>query len=217
MSQLFDCTQAGPRSRGLERARRAISAGELVVLPTDSGYAVACDAFSPGGVDQLTMARGRRVAPPVFVPHARTLDGIAAQISPQCRDLAETFWPGGLTLVCHAQPTLMWDLGGDRSRVAVRMPLHAVALELLEATGPLAATGAHLAGGPPAGGCDQAQAQLGESVACYLDAGPCAELEPSTVVDTTGERPVLLRSGAIGLDRLREVVPDLQDLAAPVG
>ncbi len=117
----------------------------------------------------------------------------------------EAFWPGGLTMVAAVQPSLQWDLGETGGTVAVRMPLHPVALELLRATGPMAVSSANRSGQPPATTCDEAVEQLGESVSVYLDGGPSGDPVPSTIVDVTGEVPRLLRLGAVTAEALREV------------
>ena len=91
------------------------------------------------------------------------------------RDLIEAFWPGGLTVVASVQPSLQWDLGETGGTVAVRMPLHPVALELLRATGPMAVSSANRSGLPPATTCDEAVEQLGEAVSIYLDGGPAGD------------------------------------------
>jgi tRNA threonylcarbamoyl adenosine modification protein (Sua5/YciO/YrdC/YwlC family) len=204
------------RSRGITRAAELVAEGDLVVLPTDTVYGIGCDAFSPAAVARLLAAkgRGRAMPPPVLVSHVRTLDGIATAISDQVRDLAEAFWPGALTIVCRAQPTLQWDLGDTGGTVAVRMPLHPVALELLERTGPMAVSSANLTGRSAARDCDEAQQQLGESVELYLDAGPSGLGVPSTIIDGTGEVPRVLRMGALSIEKLRQVVPDLLAEAA---
>ncbi len=90
------------------------------------------------------------------------------------------------------------------------MPLHPVAIELLRQTGPMAVSSANRSGEPPATTAAAAQAQLGEAVSVYLDGGPCAAAVPSTIVDLSGEVPVMLRAGALDLDELRTVLPDLQ-------
>jgi L-threonylcarbamoyladenylate synthase len=200
------------RSRGLTRGAELVAEGELVVLPTDTVYGLGCDAFSPSAVAALLAAkgRGRAMPPPVLVPHLRTLDGIATSISEQVRALAQAFWPGALTIVCRAQPTLNWDLGDTGGTVAVRMPLHPVALELLERTGPMAVSSANLTGQPAAQTCAEAEEQLGERVALYLDAGPSQLGVPSTIIDGTGDVPRVLRLGALSIEELRTVVPELQ-------
>ena len=209
MSGRYDCADRAGRAEGIKRAATAVAAGELVVLPTDTVYGLGCDAFSPEAVVRLLTAkgRGRAMPPPVLVPHARTLDGIATDVSDDVRALAEAFWPGGLTLVVPMQPTLSWDLGDTGGTVAVRMPLHPVALELLESTGPMAVSSANLTGRPPAATAEEAKEQLGDAVAIYLEAGPAGSGVPSTIVDGTGDVPRVLREGAVSLAELREVVP----------
>jgi L-threonylcarbamoyladenylate synthase len=212
VSVRFECHQEGQRARGISRAAQLLTDGDVIVMPTDTVYGIACDAFSPAAVSGLlaTKGRGRAMPPPVLIPHVRTLDGIATRVSPQVRALAEAFWPGGLTIVCHAQPTLDWDLGDIHGTVAVRMPLHPVALELLERTGPLAVSSANLTGQPPAVTCDQASEQFGDTVALYLNAGPSGTGVPSTIIDGTQEVPVVLRDGGITREQLAQVLPALR-------
>jgi tRNA threonylcarbamoyl adenosine modification protein (Sua5/YciO/YrdC/YwlC family) len=143
--------------------------------------------------------------PPVLVGTVRAAAALVEEMGPFGQDLIDEFWPGGLTLICRSSPTLRWDLGETRGTVAVRMPLHAVALDLLKRTGPMAVSSANRTGSPPATTADEAVEQLGDSVAVYLDGGPCPGGVPSTIVDLTGSVPRLLRDGAVSLDRLREV------------
>ena len=192
-------------------AADAVRRGEVIVLPTDTVYGVGADAFDREAVQALLAAkgRGRSMPPPVLVASPQMLDGLAFDLPRYARDLVDAFWPGGLTIVCRSQPSLSWDLGDRGDTVALRMPLHRTALALLESTGPLAVTSANRTGQPAATTCDEAEEQLGEAVSVYLDAGPCAGSLASTIVDVTGDRPRLLRAGALDLDRLRGVVPDL--------
>jgi len=216
VSATYDCADPVQRERGLSRAAAALRRGSLVVLPTDTVYGLAADAFSPEAVTGLLAAkgRGRQMPPPVLVPDLRTLDGLATAVPRTVRDLVEGFWPGALTVVCRAQPSLTWDLGETRGTVALRMPLHPVALELLARTGPLAVSSANLTGSPSATTCAGAEEQLGDAVSVYLDGGPSPAGEASTIVDATTSPPRVLRVGALSVDLLREVVPDL---AGPPG
>lgn len=208
---MFDCADRTERARGLQVALSAVRRGDLVVVPTDSAYAVGTDAFSQRGVDLLRQAkgRGRDLPIPVLVGSPRTLGGIVTRITATGSELVEAFWPGPLTLVMYAQKTLDWDIA-DGGVISVRMPLHPLALELLRETGPLAMTGANLAGMPLPTTCEQAQGQLGESVRVYLDAGPLPDLPTSSVIDLTADTPVLLREGGFSADVLREVCPSLR-------
>lgn len=205
------------RERGVTAAAAAARRGELIVIPTESMYAVAADPFSQRGITALRRVKGRGAAlpVPVLVGAVRTVDGLATGIPVQGRALLEAGWPGPLTLVVRAQPTLAWDLGGSSGTVSLRMPLHPVALDVLAVTGPLAVTGAQRAGSPPPRTCDEAEQHLGDEAAVYLDAGPAPEAEPSTIVDLTGEVPVLLREGAFPVEIIREVCPDLVEDEGP--
>jgi L-threonylcarbamoyladenylate synthase len=144
--------------------------------------------------------------PPVLVGTVRAATALVEDLSEFGKDLIDEFWPGGLTLVMRANRNLIWDLGDTKGTVAVRMPLHELTLELLKETGPLAVSSANLSGAPPATTAADAEAQLGEAVAVYLDGGPCSADVPSTIVDLTGVVPKLLRRGVISVARLREVV-----------
>ncbi len=211
MSRRFDCGVPAERAEGLREAAAAIRRGELVVLPTDTVYGVGADAFTPQAVDALLGAkgRGRDMPVPVLVGSVRALEGVVDALPAVGRELVDAFWPGALTLVARHTAGLAWDLGDTRGTVAVRMPLHPVALELLVETGPLAVSSANATGSPPPRDADDAQAELGDAVAIYLDAGPCGDGAASTIVDITSDAPRVLRNGALSLDRLREVAPDL--------
>ncbi|MBA3252299.1 MAG: threonylcarbamoyl-AMP synthase [Geodermatophilaceae bacterium] len=215
MSRVFDCTLPDRRRRGIAAAADAIAAGRLVVLPTDTVYGLGADAFAPEAVQRVLQAkgRGREMPVPVLVGSWAGIDGLMTVVPDPVRRLVRAFWPGGLTLVVEHASTLAWDLGDARGTVAVRMPLHPVALELLERTGPLAVSSANVSGQPPATTAEQAQEQLGEAVAVYLAAAPTESTVPSTIVDATATTPRLLRAGAVSLSALRDVVPDIQEIA----
>lgn len=217
MNRIDARTDTG-RTTGARLAADAVQRGEVIVLPTDTVYGVGADAFDPRAVAAVLAAkgRGRDVPPPVLVPSVRTLDGLAMDVSPAARELVAAFWPGPLTLVCRAAPTLDWDLGDTGGTVALRMPLHRVALAVLELTGPLAVTSANQHGRPPATTADDAIAQLGEAVSVYLDGGPSPSSTASTILDVTGDVPRVLRAGPIPLERLRAVAGDVEPLAEAI-
>jgi L-threonylcarbamoyladenylate synthase len=211
MSLFYDCNDLTVRAGALSSAAHCVSSGQLVVLPTDTVYGIGADAFDPVAVADLLAAkgRGRDMPVPVLVGSWSTIDGLVNHVSGQARSLIEAFWPGGLTLVVTHAPSLDWDLGDARGTVAVRMPLHPVAIELLEATGPMAVSSANRSGQPAATTAEQAREQLGDDVALYLDGGPAQAGVASTIVDVTAETPRVLRAGAVSIEALRKVVPDL--------
>jgi L-threonylcarbamoyladenylate synthase len=196
------------REAALSAATVAVQKGRLVVLPTDTVYGIGADAFDPRAVRELLAAkgRGREMPPPVLVSASTTLDALATKVPAYARRLVEEFWPGPLTLVCTQQSSLQWDLGETRGTVAVRMPDHELALALLERTGPMAVSSANKTGEPAAEDADAAERMLGEDVAIILDGGAVSGGLASTIVDVTGERPRVLRLGAVSVESLDEAL-----------
>ena len=209
--QRYSTATDDDRESAVEAATLAVQRGGLVVLPTDTVYGIGCDAFDPAAVRALLKAkgRGRDMPPPVLVSAATTLDALAVKVPGYARALVEEFWPGPLTLVCHQQTSLQWDLGETRGTVAVRMPDHAVAREILERTGPLAVSSANRTGLPAATDADAAEEMLGLRVDVIVDDGPSPGGESSTIVDVTGSQGRVLREGALSLDDLNDVLEPL--------
>jgi L-threonylcarbamoyladenylate synthase len=200
----FDCSVDDELDRGLLAAQAALEEGKLVVLPTDTVYGVAADAFNARAVQNLLDAkgRGRQMPPPVLVGAPTTLDALAIDIPAWLRNAVEALWPGPLTVICHQQPSLTWDLGETHNTVAVRMPDDLRALALLKQTGPLAVSSANTTGDPAAQTVDEAEDMLGGRIAVYLDGGPTRSGVPSTILDATGTTPRILRAGAVTLEQL---------------
>lgn len=209
--RLFDCRNIDERDRGIKAAIDAVASGDLVVLPTDTIYGIGADAFKSWAVTNLLSAKGRdrQMPPPVLVGSRHTLDGLVTRMPPAARDLVEAFWPGALTIIVEQAPTLQWDLGDTGGTVAVRMPLHPVALEVLRATGPMAVSSANLTGQPPAVTAEQAREQLSYKVSVYLEAGECPNPVPSTIVDLASDKPRVVRAGAVSVEQIREVIGEV--------
>lgn len=214
------------RPRALSAATSAARRGDLILVPTESVYALATDPFSTRGVAALRMAKGQsnQIPVPIMVPGAATMSGLAVHVGlPAARALMANFWPGLLTLLFEPQSTLAWEMPRD-APLAARMPLHPLLLELLRATGPLAVTGANVAGMPAATTVDDAVAQFGEALVLALDVGDLGELTTgagarsgamsSTVVDLRGSVPELVRAGAVTVTELQVICPDLVDTTA---
>ena len=199
MSSVIDCTDVDALEETVRFAASAVRRGELIVMPTDTVYGVGADAFDASAVGALLEAKGRGRDTPiaVLVPDARTVDGLATDVPEYARRLIEEFWPGPLTLVLRAQTSLLWDLGDTNGTVGLRMPDQEVSLALLAQTGPMAVTSANKHGQPAATTAAEAREQLGEDVAIYLDGGPAQGQVPSTIIDCTKDRPVVLRRGAL--------------------
>lgn len=198
MPPILDTTEA-ERDDAVARAAAALRAGRVVVLPTDTVYGVAADAFNPAGTAGIFAAkqRPRSLPLPVLVRSPKQLLGLTPQLSEAAESLMAAFWPGALTLVIPTELGLQWDLGENDSTVAVRMPLDDVALDVIRAVGPLAVTSANRSGRPAAVTAQQAADELGDAVDIVLDDGPRTSLEPSTIVDLTRREPRVLRAGSI--------------------
>lgn len=210
MTTVYDCSVREDREDGLAAAAGAVRAGRVVVIPTDTVYGIAADAFSHDAVKALLEAkgRGREMPPPVLVSAATTLDALAEGVPTWARTLVEQFWPGPLTLVCRQQPSLVWDLGETRGTVAVRMPDDEVALAVLERTGPLAVSSANLTGRPAATDADAAEEMLGDAVAVIVDGGTSPGGEASTIIDVTVPEGRVLRLGALSLEVLNAAIEE---------
>jgi tRNA threonylcarbamoyl adenosine modification protein (Sua5/YciO/YrdC/YwlC family) len=157
--------------------------------------------------------RGRQMPPPVLIPRLSTLDGLATDVPEGARVLASELWPGGLTIILASQPSLTWDLGETHGTVGLRMPDDDVALDLLSAVGPLAVSSANRTGVPTGATAADARTQLADSVEVYLEDGPRpapdAEPTPSTIVDYTVTPPRVVRQGAITLETINALDPDV--------
>jgi L-threonylcarbamoyladenylate synthase len=214
MARIYDCSVDTDLLTGMRLARQAVGRGEVVVIPTDTVYGIAADAFNPEAVQRLLDAkgRGRDAPPPVLIPGQSTLDALADFVPDVVRRLVDEFWPGGLTVILVAQPSLVWDLGETRGTVALRMPANSYALELLAETGPLAVSSANKTGQPAAATAQEAVDQLGDSVDVFLDGG-AAGGAASTIVDASrvteaGGRVRIVREGAITRAQIQQLIGD---------
>lgn len=220
MAQRFDTRDPAQFAAGVDAAVEAVRQGELVVLATESTYGIAADAFRPDGVDRLRRVKDRDATwpIPVAVGSTTTARMIIADPTPATKALMAAFWPGLVTIITHLNRAISWDVGGARpDLVSLRMPIHQVAWKVTAAVGPTALTGASRVGELAARDCAQAEALFGEAVAVYLDSGPCARADGSTVVDVTGDLATVVRPGAVSLDQLRRVAPDTLERPARSG
>lgn len=214
---VHDTQNEQTRESAIDAATRAIREDRLVVLPTDTVYGIGADAFSASAVAALLEAkgRGRDVPPPVLVGDPAVLMALAAEVPDVAERLADEFWPGPLTLILTAQPSLSWDLGETRGTVALRMPDDDIALELLRRTGPLAVSSANRHGKSAALSVLDAATQLGDAVEVYLDGGPARIGTASTIIDMTVDPPEIVREGALSRERIIEVLGDIFSAAEP--
>ncbi len=230
MQKIFDCSVDTDLLTGMRLAKVALGRTELAVIPTDTVYGIAANAFSAEAVQALLDAkgRGRQSPPPVLIANLNMARALVEVLPEAAVKLAETFWPGALTMIFRAQPSLQWDLGETKGTVALRVPDHKIALALIEETGPLAVSSANLTGEPSATTCKQAFDYLENSVEVFLDGGPSPKGEASTIIDLTslaesydaeGElitsgKIKIVRRGALSEAKIRSVVGDLLEVSA---
>jgi len=215
MQRVFDCSDNSQLLTGMRQAKLAVGRGELIVLPTDTVYGIGADAFNPKAVQALLDAkgRGRATPPPVLIGSISTLEALATDVPEVATQLAEKFWPGPLTLVLHAQPSLTWDLGETKGTVGLRIPDSQEAIALLQETGPMAVSSANLHGQPSATNAQQAFDYFGERVPVYLDAGEASVGVASTILDLTdaeNKRIRVLRQGALELEEIQTFAQDFE-------
>jgi tRNA threonylcarbamoyl adenosine modification protein (Sua5/YciO/YrdC/YwlC family) len=217
MSQVFkvDAQASGADIQlAVDAAVSAVKAGGLAVIPTDTSYAVICDAFSIGAITKLRIAKNQNsdISLPIAAASIETIRGVA-NFSTIANDLASALWPGPLTVLTAAQSSLSWKIGQVGSALAVRVPHHEVAQAVLSGIGPTVMTGAQLAGQAAVQTVERAQEALLDLVDVYLDGGP---LSPriSTVIDATTDHLRMIRKGELSLVQVREVLPSVIDASA---
>ena len=189
----------------VDAAADALARGEVVVIPTDTVYGVAVAASVPGATQRLFAIKERPsdVPLPVLVADAEQAAACAAKVPAAAKRLMARWWPGGLTIVLLRAPDFDVDLGGDGTTVGLRVPDHAVPLELARRVGPLVTTSANRHGRPTPPDAAGVAAELGDGVAVVVDGGTCAG-EPSTVVSCVDGGIRIVRQGAIaGADIVR--------------
>jgi L-threonylcarbamoyladenylate synthase len=190
---------------GRAEAIDALRAGGIVAVPTDTVYGIAVALDTPGGVEALFDAKRRPPDKGIMLLLADAGQAPAiGQWPPAAAALADAFWPGGLTLVVGQRPDVPLPavLTGGASTIGLRVPDHPAPRALAAAVGPLPTTSANISGIPEARDAAEILAQLGDAVAVVLDGGVARGGPASTVVDCSGDRPTILRSGAIDPDRI---------------
>lgn len=191
----------------VEKALTVLRGGGLIAFPTDTVYGLGGDLFSYNSIERIYQAKDREStkAIPVLIGDVAQLNRVTAEIGAKARRLAETCWPGALTLVVPKHAGLPENLS-VMPTVGVRMPDHPFALTLLRASGPLAVTSANLSGQASPQTAEDVMAQLRGRIELIIDGGKTPGGTPSTVVDCTAEEPVILRVGPISAEEIQRIV-----------
>jgi L-threonylcarbamoyladenylate synthase len=191
--------------KGIEIIRR----GGVVAFPTDTVYGVGAGAYIESAVQRVyeVKKRPREMALPLLLADAAQIHEVAAHLPDYAWRLIEHFFPGGLTLVVYRTPIVKDIITAGGKTVAIRIPDHPVPVALIRGSGmPVVGTSANLSGMPNADTVNELKNQIGDMVDLVIEGGPVPGGKESTVVDVTGELPVILRVGAISLAELQKVV-----------
>lgn len=206
-TSILDALDPGGRHAAIARAAELLRAGEVVAFPTETVYGLGADAFNPEAISKVFAVKGRPADNPLIV-HVASIEqiGLCARMNRRGQLLAEARMPGPLTLVLPSNPAIPVIARAGLPTVAVRIPAHAVALELIALAGPLVAPSANLSGRPSPTTARHVLDDLGGRIAGVLDAGACTVGIESTVVDVSGDRVVMLRPGTITLDEIEAIL-----------
>lgn len=195
----------------MEQAGKLIAEGELVAFPTETVYGLGGDALDPDASRKIYAAKGRPSDNPLIV-HIAEFDDmkrVAREVPEQARKLADAFWPGPLTMIVWKSDAVPEATTGGMQTVAVRMPNHPVALELIRRSGCLiAAPSANTSGRPSPTEAQHVAEDLSGKIAMILDGGPVGIGIESTIIDLTEEKPMILRPGYITPEMLSEVLQE---------
>ncbi len=192
----------------IAEAVAAVRRGELIVFPTDTVYGIGAAPDDPAATARSFDAKRRPLdlTLPVLTA-SREVAATLARFDDRADRLAQALWPGPLTLVLpRAGASLTWALGGNVGTIGLRVPSHPLAVAVLSATGPLATTSANRSGEPPAETCDDLHAVFGDLVAVYLCQDEPLVGSASTVLDLTHPDARMLRAGAVGADRIAQLL-----------
>lgn len=212
-TQVFAVDPNRPDPAAITTAAETLRRGGLVAFPTETVYGLGANATDSAAVSRIFEAKGRPASDPLIVHIASSdvLESVARDIPPLAQALASAFWPGPLTLVLPRHPNIPANVSAGMETVAVRMPRHPVALALLSAAGlPIAAPSANTFSRPSATTAAHVYEDLGGRIDIILDGGATPIGLESTVLDLTGETPLVLRPGGITLEQLERYIPNIQ-------
>lgn len=203
---MADIISADDADTAVARAVAALQAGEVIVLPTDTVYALVADAFQNSATQRLLGAkrRGREVPVSLLIRNPRQVIGLAREVPETAERLMASYWPGPVALVLPEQPDMPWELGHTAGAITLRMPAHDLLLAVAAEIGPLACSAASRRGEAPPTTVEEATLQMGDVVDLFVDGGAC---EPvlTTIVDCTRDEVHVLREGAVSTQDVRRV------------
>ena len=199
-------------SQQIEQGISILRQGGLVAYPTDTVYGLGAKADCEPAVTKVYQVKQRpqNLPLPLLLADTAQIAEVADPLPPIARLLADKFLPGALTLVLHRAKSVPDTVTGGGDTVAVRVPAHPVPVALVRGAGPIIGTSANLSGQPSALTAAEVRSQLGGRIDLVIDGGRCPGGTESTIVDVTGEIPVILREGAIPREELEKVCREIR-------
>jgi len=208
-TQIYKIDSKAVDHQKMEEAAQLIRSGELVAFPTETVYGLGADALNPQASKKIYAAKGRPSDNPLIVHIAKfeDLEDIAKKVPQEAKKLADAFWPGPLTMIVDKNEKVPYETTGGMDTVAIRMPDHPVALELIRQSGCLiAAPSANTSGRPSPTLAEHVAEDLGGRIPMILDGGEVGIGIESTIIDLTEKIPMILRPGYITKEMLEAVI-----------
>lgn len=196
----------------IQKAAAIINSGGLIIFPTSGLYGIGADVFNPEAVARIFAVKGRPADKPLLalISHQDMLPMLARELPPMAEHLMQRFWPGQVTFVLDARAMLPAGLCSAEGKIGVRWVAHPVAAALVAAVGrPITGTSANLSGAEGCAAVDDIPDGISEGVDMLLNSGRLAGGPGSTVVDVTGEAPLILRPGAVSAEEIRAALSGL--------
>ena len=196
----------------IEKAVAILKNGGLVAYPTDTVYGLGACMTDTTAVNRIFQVKGRPkgMALPVLLADRKQVEELTTAVSPAAHCLIDEFFPGALTIILPKSSIVPEIITGGGNTIAFRIPDHPVPLALIKGLGkPIVGTSANLSGQPSALTAAEVQTQIGDKIDMVIDGGRCPGGIESTVVDLSGEKPVIRRQGAISIEKLRKILPDI--------
>lgn len=213
MKTLYLSTEEGNYENSITSAAEIIKNGGIVAIPTETVYGLGASALSDNAIKKVFAAKGRPQDNPliVHISDIKMLESVARDIPEIALKCAEKFWPGPFTMVLSKKDTVAESVSAGLTTVAVRMPNHKTALDVIKKSGiPIAAPSANTSGAPSPTNFSHVIADLDNKIDAVLCDTECEVGVESTVVALFGKKPRLLRPGAVTLEQLREILPDIE-------
>jgi L-threonylcarbamoyladenylate synthase len=196
----------------IKQAINILKNGGVVAYPTDTVYGLGACMTDINAVDRIFQVKGRPkgMALPVLLADKKQIAEIVTAVTPSAKRLADEFFPGALTIILPKSANVPGIITGGGRTIAFRIPNHPVPLALVNGLGkPIVGTSANLSGQPSALTAAEVRTQIGDKIDMVIDGGKCPGGIESTIVDLSGEKPVIRRQGAISIEKLRKILPDI--------